>query len=115
MPRIALGILVAALVLVCGITLWTAWYELTPQLLPSMAQSADNETQQVSVTRVVDGDYDRSLSQVEGTTDGYASSAWIPPRYPGEKNPATLDECCEDVQAHSSLTHPCGLPMSRFM
>jgi endonuclease YncB( thermonuclease family) len=89
MPRIALGILVAALVLVCGITLWTAWYELTPPTTAVLAQSADNETQQVSVTRVVDGDTIEVSPQVEGTTDGYASSVWIPPRYPGEKNPAT--------------------------
>jgi endonuclease YncB( thermonuclease family) len=69
MPRMALRILVVVFVLVGGITLWTAWEELTPPNAAVQAQSADNDTQQVSVTRVVDGDTIEVSPQVEGTTD----------------------------------------------
>jgi endonuclease YncB( thermonuclease family) len=56
-------------VLASGVTLWTAWEELTPPTTAVQAQSTDNETQQVSVTRVVDGDTIEVSPQVEGTAD----------------------------------------------
>jgi hypothetical protein len=88
MPRMALGILVAALVLVCGITLWTRLGRAYASNYYRPGAVSRQRTQHVSFTRVVDGDTIEVSPQVEGTTDGYASSAWIPPRYPGEKNPA---------------------------
>jgi hypothetical protein len=36
--------------------LWIAWEMLTPPTTAVQAQSTDNDTQQVSVTRMVDGD-----------------------------------------------------------
>jgi micrococcal nuclease len=81
----ALRILVAALTLACGITLWTAWEELTPPTTAVQAQSADNETQQVSVTRVVDGDTIEVSPQVEGTTDVRLIGVDTPEVFGGEE------------------------------
>ena len=70
MLRMALRTLVfAALMLVSAFTLWVAWEELTPPTTAVQAQSTDNDTQQVSVTRVVDGDTIEVSPQVESTTD----------------------------------------------
>ena len=85
MPRMALRILVAALTLACGITLWTAWEELTPPTTAVQAQSADNKTQQVSVTRVVDGDTFEVSPQVEGTTDVRLIGVDTPEVFGGEE------------------------------
>ena len=62
-------VVLAALVLVSGLTLWVAWEVLTPPTTAVHAQSTDNDTQQVSVTRVVDGDTIEVSPEVEGTSD----------------------------------------------
>jgi endonuclease YncB( thermonuclease family) len=71
MLRMSLRMLVFALVLACGLTLWVAWEVLTPPTTTTavQAQSTGNDTQQVSVTRVVDGDTIEVSPQVEGTAD----------------------------------------------
>ena len=70
MLRMALRTLVfAALMLVSAFTLWVAWEELTPPTTAVQAQSTDNDTQQVSVTRVVDGDTIEVSPQIESTAD----------------------------------------------
>jgi len=62
-------VVLAALVLVSGLTLWVAWEVLTAPTAAVQAQSTDNDTQQVSVTRVVDGDTIEVSPEVEGTSD----------------------------------------------
>src|SRR5215204_988271 len=70
MLRMSLRMLAFALVLACGLTLWVAWEVLTPPITTAVqAQSTDNDTQQVSVTRVVDGDTIEVSPQIEGTSD----------------------------------------------
>ena len=55
--------------LCAGLALWTAG-ETLPMVLPeARAQQAGDDTQVVSVTRVVDGDTIEVLPQVEGTED----------------------------------------------
>jgi hypothetical protein len=68
MLRMSLRMFVFALVLACGLTLWVAWEVLTPPTTTAavQAQSTDN-TLQVSVTRVVDGDTIEVSPQVEGS------------------------------------------------
>lgn len=69
MLRMSWRMLVFALVLACGLTLWVAWEVLTPPTTAVRAQSTGNDTQQVSVTRVVDGDTIEVSPQIEGTSD----------------------------------------------
>jgi endonuclease YncB( thermonuclease family) len=49
-------LLVALVVLACCFALLMTWKALAPPTTPAQAQPADEDTQQVSVTRVVDGD-----------------------------------------------------------
>jgi micrococcal nuclease len=59
-------LVIAVLVLASGFTLCVAWVQLRHPTTPALAQT---DTQQVSVTRVVDGDTIEVSPQVEGTED----------------------------------------------
>jgi micrococcal nuclease len=66
MPRMSRRMLVlVALALASGLTLAVAWKQLAGPTAPALAQA---DTQQVSVTSVVDGDTIDISAQVEGTT-----------------------------------------------
>jgi endonuclease YncB( thermonuclease family) len=81
MLRMSLRMLVfAALMLVSAFTLWVAWEELTPPTTAVQAQATDNDTQQVSITRVVDGDTIEISPQVEGISDVRRSAPGLPLR-----------------------------------
>jgi hypothetical protein len=62
-------LVVALVVLACGFALLVTWKALAPPSTPAQAQPAGENTQQVSVTRVVDGDTIEVTPQVEGTAD----------------------------------------------
>ena len=65
MPRMAWRMLVlAVLVFASGLTLAVAWGQLAGPTIPALAQA---DTQQVTVTEVVDGDTIDVSAQVEGT------------------------------------------------
>jgi micrococcal nuclease len=83
--RIVLRVLVAAFVLACAITLWLAWEEVAPPTTPAQAQPTENNTQQVSVIRVVDGDTIEVSPQVEGTTDVRLVGVDTPEVFGGEE------------------------------
>jgi endonuclease YncB( thermonuclease family) len=85
MLRMSLRMLVFALVLACGLTLWVAWEVLTPPTTAVQAQLTDNDTQQVSVTRVVDGDTIEVSPQVEGTADVRLIGVDTPEVFRGEE------------------------------
>jgi endonuclease YncB( thermonuclease family) len=85
MLRMSLRMLVFALVLACGLTLWVAWEVLTPPTTAVQAQSTDNNTQQVSVTRVVDGDTIEVSPQIEGTADVRLIGVDTPEVFRGEE------------------------------
>jgi endonuclease YncB( thermonuclease family) len=87
MLRMSLRMLVFALVLACGLTLWVAWEVLTPPTTAVQAQLTDNDTQQVSVTRVVDGDTIEVSPQVEGTADVRLIGVDTPEVFGGEVQP----------------------------
>jgi endonuclease YncB( thermonuclease family) len=87
MLRMSLRMLVFALVLACGLTLWVAWEVLTPPTTAVQAQSTDNNTQQVSVTRVVDGDTIEVSPQIEGTADVRLIGVDTPEVFGGEVQP----------------------------
>jgi endonuclease YncB( thermonuclease family) len=72
-------------VLACGLTLWVAWEVLTPPTTAVQAQLTDNDTQQVSVTRVVDGDTIEVSPQVEGTADVRLIGVDTPEVFRGEE------------------------------
>lgn len=61
--------MVAFVVLACGFALLVTWKALAPPTTAAQAQPAGEDTQQVSVTRVVDGDTIEVSPQVEGTAD----------------------------------------------
>ena len=89
MLRMSPKMLVFALVLACGLTLWVAWEVLTPPTTAVQAQSTDNNTQQVSVTRVVDGD------TIEGSIGGERHTV----RYIGLDTPETFRAACDSEHA----------------
>jgi endonuclease YncB( thermonuclease family) len=88
MLRMSLRMFVFALVLACGLTLWVAWEVLTPPTTTAavQAQSTDN-TLQVSVTRVVDGDTIEVSPQVEGSADVRLIGVDTPEVFGGEVQP----------------------------
>ena len=77
-------LVLAVLVFASGLTLAVAWEQLARPTTPALAQT---DTQQVSVTRVVDGDTIEVSPQVEGTTDVRLIGVDTPEVFGGE-NPA---------------------------
>ncbi len=70
MHRMAPRMLVIALaVLACGFALLVTWRTLAPPTTPAQAQPTGEDTQQVTVTDVVDGDTIEVSPQVEDTAD----------------------------------------------
>jgi hypothetical protein len=88
MRRMSPRMLAFALVLACGLTLWVAWEVLTPPTTAVQARSTDNNTQRVSVTRVVDGDTIEVSPQVEGTADVRLIGIDTPEVFGGVESPA---------------------------
>jgi micrococcal nuclease len=67
MPHMAPRMLVVALVvLACGFALLVTWKALAPSTTPAQAQPAGEDTQQVTVTDVVDGDTIDVSPQIDG-------------------------------------------------
>ena len=65
-PMLLRMLAIAFLVLGSGFTLLMAWEELAPPTTPAQAQPAGEDSQQVSVTDVVDGDTIDVSPQVDG-------------------------------------------------
>jgi micrococcal nuclease len=77
--------LLVALVLACGLTLLMSWKDLATPTAPARAQPAGEDTQQVRVIRVVDGDTIEVSPQVEGTTDVRLIGVDTPEVFAGEE------------------------------
>jgi micrococcal nuclease len=75
-------VVLAALVITSGLTLAVAWQQLSHPTTPALAQT---DTQQVSVTRVVDGDTIEVSPQVEGKTDVRLIGVDTPEVFGGEE------------------------------
>jgi micrococcal nuclease len=86
MQRMAPRMLVVALVaLACGFALLATWKALAPPTTAAQAQPAGEDTQQVSVTRVVDGDTIEVSPQVEDTSDVRLIGVDTPEVFEGEE------------------------------
>jgi micrococcal nuclease len=98
MPRMSQRMLVlAALVLAGGITLAMAWQQLAHPTTPALAQT---DTQQVSVTRVVDGDTIEVSPRAEGKTDVRFIGVDTPEVFGGEEpcGPEASDFTTEQLE-----------------